>query len=1136
MKVAPKQTKSDSNRSTPEAAHDDCKNQLAQTENNSKEAVAQRAFITGINNSPRMAAQRQRIESYTGTAQQRAAPISPVSPINQQQTIQRLKEFDDEDMPVTDQPVMEKEPLQGKLDTAQSVEGDTPRQKKFAAAHKNEEKETLQGKFASEPLEQLEPQTTPKPNNTDLPDNLKNGIESLSGLSMDNVKVHFNSSQPTQLNALAYAQGIDIHIAPGQEQHLPHEAWHVVQQAQGRVQPTLQMKDGVPVNDDNGLEHEADMMGEKALQTPQRSPEDLFLTAQNRHSTSSVAQTKKTNIVQRTPGDENVRYPITVPKGLKTEQELDQYTEVLIFHKALNIKWKFMGWDVEALAGKTVHYVYPASFVSKYGGKQVGEAARPASSNQAYTQTKGKEREAINNEIDKRYWQGRGTGEGGKIKKGEQAKMEMWNVYRDEVMSDKKTLKDISPELKELMGGEANFKPQDYAQLLRIAEKLKRFSKEDIAVYKMLALRATDNLNLFEKSVDMFLARKEELKEALKQYQEQNKDKTPPTMQDAIDASWKGFDSSKIGKLSESDQYDLARKKTWDVTQTQLKYMKDHPGETMADFAKAATLSNTGETFAGIGKDITEAAKGDANAWARWAGGIGAGAKLSGWLLAVGGVLYVLSWLTGVGELATIAAFMGAMLATTIVLSTTESELRIKAASKAKTPEEFQEQVTKAAAARTNVIVMLGLLVIALAFRFVAKTFFPETMAKISKSLAKFRESVRIVGKLSELKTEFVAEMEGHKQKMIEAGKTAKESSKAQADALDKMSTDEFIEKMESDKGDFFQEAAVQEGQKIQWKALAQTPEGLKSIESYKAQMADALRNTVPKEIDGMVKEQTDAIDRMLEKVNKATVPDEFEQAIKDQEKFLSEKEVAKRGKEREQQVLKEKSEEALKKIEEEIKKAEETKNAAQPYPKSWEKFAAEHHSDFKTELNKFRGDTNLDPDPNLKGGEGWLFTSKLAPLRALKRWFKARIGDMPESIKKLRQAKQAVDTNPGLAAEMEVVEVHKVGNDWILRDFDAKTIPLKDAMKSSTAAKEAQARALTAIEKGVEAITKTAKERRLAEMEAGKKPGNEFYTPEEKAQNETLKDIKSKLAQNPANENLHWSGLKKKIVVIDMQ
>jgi len=102
-------------------------------------------------------------------------------------------------------------------------------------------------------------------NQTGLPDTLKSGVESLSGFSMDDVRVHYNSSKPAGLNALAYTQGTDIHVAPGQERHLPHEAWHVVQQAQGRVQPTMQMQSGVQVNDDRGLEHEADIMGAKAL-------------------------------------------------------------------------------------------------------------------------------------------------------------------------------------------------------------------------------------------------------------------------------------------------------------------------------------------------------------------------------------------------------------------------------------------------------------------------------------------------------------------------------------------------------------------------------------------------------------------------------------------------------------------------------------------------------------------------------------------------------------------------------------------------------------------------------------------------------------------------------------------------------
>ena len=103
-----------------------------------------------------------------------------------------------------------------------------------------------------------------KANRTGLPDNLKTGIESLSGFSMDDVQVHYDSSQPAQLQAHAYTQGTDIHVAPGQEKHLPHEAWHVVQQKQGRVQPTMQMK-GIDVNDDSYLEREADHYGILAL-------------------------------------------------------------------------------------------------------------------------------------------------------------------------------------------------------------------------------------------------------------------------------------------------------------------------------------------------------------------------------------------------------------------------------------------------------------------------------------------------------------------------------------------------------------------------------------------------------------------------------------------------------------------------------------------------------------------------------------------------------------------------------------------------------------------------------------------------------------------------------------------------------
>lgn len=100
------------------------------------------------------------------------------------------------------------------------------------------------------------------PNRTGLPDGLKSNLEKASGLPMDDVRVHYGSSKPAQLQALAYTQGNQIHIAPGQQKHLPHEAWHVVQQKQGRVKANSSVA-GQPLNDDPKLESEATRMGKK---------------------------------------------------------------------------------------------------------------------------------------------------------------------------------------------------------------------------------------------------------------------------------------------------------------------------------------------------------------------------------------------------------------------------------------------------------------------------------------------------------------------------------------------------------------------------------------------------------------------------------------------------------------------------------------------------------------------------------------------------------------------------------------------------------------------------------------------------------------------------------------------------------
>ncbi len=221
-----------------------------------------KAVSVTLNSNPAAIAQKKQKDSIQQASQSAADSIQRKF-LGESSVSQRAAEEEEmlQGKFETAQLMEEEEALQGKFETAQLMEEEEALQGKFETAQRVEEEEALQGKFETAQAKGLDSK-----NSTGLPDNLKAGIENLSGMSMDNVQVHYNSDKPAQLNAHAYAQGTDIHVASGQEKHLPHEAWHVVQQAQGRVQPTTQMAGGTQVNDDSSLEKEADDMGAKAAQ------------------------------------------------------------------------------------------------------------------------------------------------------------------------------------------------------------------------------------------------------------------------------------------------------------------------------------------------------------------------------------------------------------------------------------------------------------------------------------------------------------------------------------------------------------------------------------------------------------------------------------------------------------------------------------------------------------------------------------------------------------------------------------------------------------------------------------------------------------------------------------------------------
>jgi hypothetical protein len=223
-------------------------------------------------------AQKPESKSHTLDSNPRASRQAPISEILQAYQNRTLGKH-------AQQQEINDDLLQPKLNVAQreGFDEDELIQPKLNTTQREEldDDELIQPKFESaSAVEQTPIQREEKPNHTGLPDNLKSRIENLSGYNMDDVRVHYGSAKPAQLQALAYTQGTDIHVAPGQEKHLPHEAWHVVQQKQGRVQPTIQLQ-GVNVNDNEELEREADVMGERAKFSIAQREENIESSDQN---------------------------------------------------------------------------------------------------------------------------------------------------------------------------------------------------------------------------------------------------------------------------------------------------------------------------------------------------------------------------------------------------------------------------------------------------------------------------------------------------------------------------------------------------------------------------------------------------------------------------------------------------------------------------------------------------------------------------------------------------------------------------------------------------------------------------------------------------------------------------------------
>ncbi len=205
------------------------------------------------------------------------------------------------------------------------------------------------------PLESTPDVELPTLGGEPLEETVRVELETEMEADFGSVRVHASTPELESIGALAVTRGEHVFFAPGQyapssesgRALLSHELTHVLQQRAGRVQPTTELA-GLPINDDPGLEQEADLAKrggtggtaagtvvqgkfEATLGLPAKAPiafdqQVNSVTVKTRDQNGSVGQTDEAQ--QRKIGD-----------AVRTKQLTALYTSVVHEDSEDGLRW-----------------------------------------------------------------------------------------------------------------------------------------------------------------------------------------------------------------------------------------------------------------------------------------------------------------------------------------------------------------------------------------------------------------------------------------------------------------------------------------------------------------------------------------------------------------------------------------------------------------------------------------------------------------------------------------------------------------------------------------------------------------------------------------------------------------------------
>jgi len=273
-------------------------------------------------------------------------------------------------------------------------------------------------------------------------------------------------------------------------------------------------------NQDDHYEQEADTIADKAVSAMSKKSigaaggDTSDQNAGNGRGNSISRLGAGRSGLQRKPGDEDERksFSIVIPPGTKSRLEFHRYAELKIFGRVVNVAWQpnagteAIYKDISKHAGTTIIFSVSVSSLNKYKT----DSKNGKHSDDGYDQMGEADKNAVNAEIDKRYYDSTGITPGTKINAGEQGRAEIWNDFKRQVMEQKKQLDDLPPAVKSFLQSDKTFTPDNYAKLNQIASLLNQFSAADFLDYKSKVNFETSDLEELRRSISNYLQQKQE--------------------------------------------------------------------------------------------------------------------------------------------------------------------------------------------------------------------------------------------------------------------------------------------------------------------------------------------------------------------------------------------------------------------------------------------------------------------------------------------------------------------------------------------------------------------------------------------------------------------------------------------------